>query len=119
MGCTLVEVMGLLEALASVHARWWRSQNLEALPWLRLKSMAAPDAMAAVFAVAWPFFLTKLSSPMTADILGMGDWIKQALDVAAKALSSTSRVHSSITISRATIYSLTATDSSSLWWIGS
>ena len=48
--------------------------------------MAAPDAMAVVFAVAWPFFLTKLSSPRTADILDMGDWIERGLEVAAKSL---------------------------------
>ena len=85
-GCTLAEVRGVLQALALVHARWWRSLNLGAMPWLRLKSMVAPDAMAAVFAEAWPSFLAKLSLPVTPAILGMGDWIEQELDHAAGVL---------------------------------
>ena len=85
-GCTLAEVTGVLEALASIHTRWWMNRKLEAIPWLQLKSMAAPEAMAAVFTEAWPSFLSKLSFPRTAAILRMGHWIAHSLDLAASVL---------------------------------
>ena len=31
-GCTLAEVTGVLEALASIHTRWWMNRKLEAIP---------------------------------------------------------------------------------------
>jgi hypothetical protein len=83
---SLGEVTGVLEALASLHVRWWRNPNVAAKPWLRLKSMAAPEAMATVFAESWPAFLGKLSVAGTSDIGGMGRWIDRELARAADAL---------------------------------
>jgi hypothetical protein len=117
--CTLTEVTGVLEALASVHARWWRSRSLEAKPWLHLKSMAAPDAWAAVFIKAWPSFLAKLSLPRTSAILGMGHWIEQQLDLAASVLfvrEPRTLIHNDIQGDN--LFS-TSRASSLLWWIGS
>jgi hypothetical protein len=83
---SLGEVTRVLEALAALHASWWRSSSVAAKPWLRLKAMAAPETMAPVFAKSWPFFLDKLSVPHTPDILDAGRWIHRELGHAADVL---------------------------------
>ena len=83
---SLGEVTRVLEALAALHAGWWRSSSVAAKRWLRLKAMAAPETMATVFAKSWPFFLDKLSVPHTPDILDAGRWILRELGHAADVL---------------------------------
>jgi len=87
-GCSLAEVRRVLDALAALHARWWRSPDLATKPWLQLRAMVAPEALASVFAESWPSFLGKLSDPSNPDIGAMGRWIDRDLDRAANVLYS-------------------------------
>jgi hypothetical protein len=81
-GCSIDEVDLVLAALARLHAAWWRADDLAGADWLRLRSLTAPEAMAAAFGDCWPMFLAKLSIPVTPEIIDLGDWVGQNVGAA-------------------------------------
>jgi hypothetical protein len=85
-GLTIDELIGVLLALARMHARWWEDATVADLPWLRLRSMLAPSSVAEVFEQAWPRFLTRLSIPVGDEILRMKSWISGTLQQASATL---------------------------------
>jgi hypothetical protein len=83
-GSSLEEVTTVLAAAAKLHAAWWQDPTLIASDWLRLRSMLAPAAMTTTFAQAWPSFVRKLGTPMSAQLVQERDWIAENLDQAAQ-----------------------------------
>jgi len=83
-GCSLEDVTAALSVLARLHAAWWEDPTLAGRDWLRLTSVLAPAAMSKTFTQAWPSFLGKLGTPVSARITEQGTWIAQHLDRAAR-----------------------------------
>lgn len=83
---TVEEVAAVLLALARMHSRWWQDVTLADHPWLGLRSMLAPSAVAEVFELSWPSFLRKLSISVDDEIVAMKAWISSGLNEAAATL---------------------------------
>jgi thiamine kinase-like enzyme len=62
----------VVREVAELHASWWESPLLRQASWLQLKGFASIDQATAAFERYWDSFLTKLSIPMTEEILEVG-----------------------------------------------
>ena len=62
--CSFVEAKCAIDAMASLHIRWWQHPQLHKLPWLDEVIMSS-DRAPGMFATQWPTFLAKLTIPIT------------------------------------------------------
>ncbi len=63
-----------VDAIARMHARWWRGADTDSLPWLDPEHLViTPRDTEETFAAQWPNFVAKLSVPITDRIRRFGD----------------------------------------------
>jgi aminoglycoside/choline kinase family phosphotransferase len=78
--CSVAEAESALRALAPFHATWWQQPLLQEHPWLQLRSFVAAEQLQAVFHQTWEPFLSKLSIPITDEIIRLGEWLSLYLE---------------------------------------
>jgi hypothetical protein len=78
----------VLRELARLHAAWWNDAHLDRIPWLAMKGMLTPDQAPLAFTQHWESFLSKLSVPVTEDLLAAGDICRLYLGVVSVAMYS-------------------------------
>jgi hypothetical protein len=85
-GCTVEEARVAVLELAALHAAWWQQPALEDKGWLELAGLVSVPQMTPVFEQSWSSFLSKLTVPVTDEILQMGDWVRSHLEWASAQL---------------------------------
>jgi hypothetical protein len=72
-GGSVDEAELVIRELGKLHAAWWGDARLDEIPWLAMKGMLTPDEAPLVFTENWASFLSKLSIPVTEELLWAGD----------------------------------------------
>jgi hypothetical protein len=72
-GGALDEVELVIRELGKLHAAWWGDARLDQTPWLPMKGIMTPDQAPVVLIQNWESFLSKLSIPVTEEVLSAGE----------------------------------------------
>lgn len=72
--------------IARLHAHWWQSPDLPTHPLLNGESVMPSESTTDRFLQCWPAFLAKLSIPITAEVLGLGETIAARLEPTLRSL---------------------------------
>jgi Phosphotransferase enzyme family len=72
-GGSVHEAELVIRELGKLHAAWWGDARLDRIPWLAMKGILTPDQTPLVFTQNWESFLSKLSIPVTEELLWAGE----------------------------------------------
>ena len=77
--CSPAEIEHAIDAIASLHARWWQNPDVESWPWLDPEGIMPLEGTQPEFEAQWPVFLAKLSIPITDQVRQFGEWAASEL----------------------------------------